>query len=68
MFQASDAPRRERKESFESLLRRFFRDVQQSGVLTEVKRRREFSKPISRKERRRIAVRKAERKRVKRGY
>ncbi len=59
---------RERKEGFESILRRFFRDVQQSGILSEAKKRRFFSKDISRKAKRVIAIRKAARKRVKRGY
>jgi ribosomal protein S21 len=63
-----EAPRRERKEGFESILRRFFRDVQQSGVLSEVKKRRYFSKDISRTAKREIATRKAARKRMKRGY
>ncbi len=64
----TEGPRRERKEGFESLLRRFFRDVQQSGILTEVKKRRYFSKDISRQAKREIASRKAVRKRIKRGY
>jgi ribosomal protein S21 len=64
----SEAPRRERREGFESILRRFFRDVQQSGILSEVKKRRYFSKDISRTAKRGIAIRKAARKRVKRGY
>ncbi len=64
----NEAPRRERKEGFESLLRRFFRDVQQSGILSEVKKRRYFSKDISRRAKREIATRKAARKRMKRGY
>lgn len=72
-FQSNDGPRqegprRERKEGFESLLRRFFRDVQQSGILTEAKKRRYFSKDISRRAKREIASRKAARKRAKRGY
>lgn len=57
-----------RRESFEVTLRKFFRDVQQSGVLTEVKRRRYFEKDISRKLKRSIAQRKAGRKRELRGY
>jgi small subunit ribosomal protein S21 len=62
----SDRP--ERREGFETLLRRFFRDVQQSGILSEVKKRRYFSKDISRRAKREIASRKAARKRMKRGY
>lgn len=68
------APRRsfgdggERREGFEVILRRFFRDVQQSGILTEVKRRRFHTKPLSRSKKREIATRKAARRRLKRGY
>lgn len=60
--------RRRDRESFEVLLRRFFRDVQQSGVLTEAKKRRFFEKDISRKIKRASAQRKADRKRSLRGY
>lgn len=67
-YETTDSPRRERKEGFETLLRRFFRDVQQSGILSEVKKRRYFSKDISRQTKREIASRKAARKRMKRGY
>ena len=62
-----DARPRER-ESFESVLRRFFREVQQSGILTEAKKRRFFEKEPSRKLKRTIAQRKATRKRMTRGY
>lgn len=69
------APRRtsssdggERREGFEVMLRRFFREVQQSGILSEVKRRRFHEKPFSRSKRRAIAIRKAARRRLKRGY
>ena len=65
---ANEAPHRERREGFESILRRFFRDVQQSGILSEVKKRRYFSKDISRRTKREIATRKAVRKRIRRGY
>lgn len=67
-YEITDMPRRERREGFESLLRRFFRDVQQSGILSEVKKRRYFSKDMSRRAKREIASRKAIRKRIKRGY
>ncbi|MEK7461129.1 MAG: 30S ribosomal protein S21 [Patescibacteria group bacterium] len=60
--------REPRKEGFEALLRRFFRDVQQSGILSEAKKRRYRSGEISRVKRRQIATRKAARRRVKRGY
>lgn len=63
-----DQPRRRERESFEAILRRFFRDVQQSRILTEAKNKRYFSKDQSRQLKRRIAQRKAERKRMSRGY
>ena len=55
-------------ESFDVMLRRFFRDVQQSGVLTEVKKRRFHTKELSRDKRRVSARRKAEVRKIKRGY
>lgn len=58
----------ERTESFEVTLRRFFRDVQQSGILTEIKKRRFRDKEISREKRRVAARRKTEIRRIKRGY
>ncbi len=60
--------KRKEKEGFEVLLRRFFRDVQQSGVLTEIKKRRYFTKDVSRIKKRDTARRKAVRKRAKQGY
>ena len=60
--------KRKEKEGFEVLLRRFFRDVQQSGVLTEIKKRRYFTKDVSRVKKRDTARRKAVRKRAKQGY
>jgi len=63
-----DKPREGRSESFEVTLRRFFRDVQQSGILTEIKKRRFRDKEISREKRRVSARRKAEIRRIKRGY
>jgi small subunit ribosomal protein S21 len=60
--------RRRDRESFEVVLRRFFREVQQSGILTDAKKRRFFEKDTSRKLKRTIAQRKAERKRSTRGY
>ncbi len=60
--------REPRREGFEVMLRRFFREVQQSGILSEVKKRRFREKAFSRNKRREIATRKAIRRRVKRGY
>lgn len=57
-----------RSENFDVMLRRFFRDVQQSGILTEIKKRRFRSKDVSRTKKRVSARRKAENRRIKRGY
>lgn len=57
-----------RGENFDVMLRRFFRDVQQSGILTEIKKRKYHAKDISRDKRRVSARRKAEVRRIKRGY
>ena len=62
------AGRGERGENFDVMLRRFFRDVQQSGILTEIKKRRFYSKDVSRGKRRISARRKAQVRKLKRGY
>lgn len=56
---------RKPNENFENLMRRFNRKVQQSGVLTEVKKRSHFEKPLSKTEQRTIAIRKSARKAAK---
>ncbi len=60
----------ERREapSVEVQLRRFFRDIQQSDLMTEIKRRRYFEKKPSRNARRSAAHGKEIRRREKRGY
>ena len=63
-----EKPREARSESFEVTLRRFFRDVQQSGILTEIKKRRFRDKEVSREKKRVAARRKAQIRRIKRGY
>ncbi|EKD56388.1 MAG: hypothetical protein ACD_58C00206G0007 [uncultured bacterium] len=52
----------------EVIMRRFFREVQQSRILSDAKRRRYFSKDISREQKREIARRKTYIKKLKRGY
>lgn len=59
---------RERSIPSEVVLRRFFREVQQSELMTEIKRRRYFEKKPSRNQRRVTAVVKAARRKVRRGY
>lgn len=60
--------RGERTEPFEVMLRRFFRDIQQSGILTEIKKRRFRERVLSREQIRESARRKSARKKIKRGY
>lgn len=54
--------------SVEVMLRRFFRDVQQSEIMTEIKKRRFFEKKASRNKRRAVAQVRAVRRKTKRGY
>jgi small subunit ribosomal protein S21 len=56
---------RKQGETFENLMRRFNRKVQQSGVPTMVKKRQYFEKPISKRDQRTSAIRKRARKEQK---
>ena len=49
--------RLDEKESFESLLRRFNRKVQQHGILSEVRRREHYEKPSVRRKKKEAAKR-----------
>ncbi len=53
------------KESLENLIRRFNKKVQQSGVLGVARRNKFFEKPLTKREQREIAIRKAARKAAK---
>lgn len=57
--------RKDSKESTESMIRRFSRKVQQSGVLAEVKLVQYFEKPTSKRDRRLKAIVRRERKAIK---
>ena len=57
--------RKDSKESFENLLRRFNRKVQQSGALAIAKQAQYFEKPISKVERRKKAIVRRQRKAIK---
>ena len=46
-------------ESFESLLKRFNRRVQQTGILSEVRRREHYEKPSVRRERKKEVKRRS---------
>lgn len=45
------------RESFESLLRRFNKKVQQNGILSEIRRREYFEKPSIRRKKKEAAKR-----------
>jgi ribosomal protein S21 len=60
--------KRKGDEKFEILLRRFNREVQQSGILTIAKTRRFFEKEINRSQKRKSAIRKNVIRKLKRGY
>ena len=60
--------KRKGNERFESLLRRFNREIQQSGILTITKKNRYFEKEPNRTMRRESATRKVARRKIKRGY
>jgi len=57
--------KKDSKESTENLLRRFTRKVQQSGVIAVAKQTQRYEKPISKRERRKKAIVRRERKAVK---
>jgi small subunit ribosomal protein S21 len=46
-------------ESFESLLKRFNKRVQQTGILSELRRREHYEKPSVRRKRKRAAKRRS---------
>ncbi len=57
--------KKDSRESTESLIRRFNRKVQQSSVLADVKQLQYFEKPISKRDRRKKAIIRNERKAIK---
>lgn len=57
--------RKDSKESLENVLRRFTRKVQQSGVVTRAKQSQYFEKEMSKRDRRRRAIQKRDRKYMK---
>ena len=56
---------RKEKETFENLLRRFNRKVIQSGTLSIARSKQYFSRPLSKRDQREIAIRKNARKEEK---
>lgn len=57
--------RKDSKESTENMLRRFTRKVQQAGLITGAKQAQYFEKPISKRDRRKKAIIRRERKALK---
>jgi len=57
--------RKDSKESLENLLRRFNRKVQQAGTIAVVKGNQYFEKPISKRDRRKKAIVRQQRKNLK---
>ena len=57
-----------RTESPEVMIRRFFREVQLSGILTEAKKRKYREQEPSRRKKRESAKRKSQRNQIKRGW
>ncbi|MDP7415469.1 MAG: 30S ribosomal protein S21 [Dehalococcoidales bacterium] len=47
------------RENFESLLKRFNKKVQQTGILSELRRREHYEKPSVRRKRKRVAKRRS---------
>lgn len=64
----SDYAGEKRAMPVEVVLRRFFRDVQQSEIMTEIKRRRYFEKKPTRFKRRQSAQARATRRRAFRTF
>jgi len=60
--------KRKGEERIDVLVRRFNREVQQSGVLTNAKNRRFFEKELNRGMKRKLAVRRSEINKLKRGW
>jgi small subunit ribosomal protein S21 len=54
--------RKDSKESVENMLRRFNRKVQQSGLVATVRKAQYFEKPMAKRERRKRAITRNERK------
>jgi len=52
-------------ESFESLLRRFNKKVQQEGILSEVRRREQYEKPSVKRKRKEAAKRRKSARRAR---
>jgi small subunit ribosomal protein S21 len=52
-------------ESFEAAFRRFKKNCEKSGVLSEVKKREHFEKPSIRKKKKSIAAQKRAKKKVR---
>ncbi len=56
------------EESFDSLLKRFNRRVQQDGILAELRRREHFEKPSIRRKRKKAAKKRTTAKAMEKRY
>lgn len=65
MIRMIQVTRKDSKESTENMLRRFTRKVQQAGLITGAKQAQYFEKPISKRDRRKKAIIRRERKALK---
>lgn len=55
-------------ESFESALRRFKKQCEKAGILSEIKKREHYEKPSVRRKKKAIAARKRAAKRLRKRY
>lgn len=55
-------------EGFEQALRRFKKQVEKSGILSEIKKREHYEKPSVRKKKKSMAARKRLLKKMKKSY
>jgi len=60
-----EVTRKDNKESTENLIRRFNRRVQQAGIVNTVKQAQFFEKPMSKRDRRKKAIIRNQRKAIK---
>ncbi|MFA5004193.1 MAG: 30S ribosomal protein S21 [Candidatus Saccharimonadales bacterium] len=60
-----EVTRKDSKESTENLVRRFNRRVQQAGIVNIVKQGQFFEKPLSKRDRRKKAIIRTQRKAIK---
>ncbi len=60
--------KKKNEERIDVMVRRFNREVQQSGILTVAKERRFFARELNRSEKRKSAIRRNQINKLKRGW